>query len=128
MELFRGKIKYGSFEPAPGFENVTDSARLCGSYQQLGYWANNFDDFASTVVVLWDLMVVNNWHVFLQAYKEVMGKTFSVFGKLDRRTKVNYSLTVSSLIPLVHYGTKPGRFETSNLSLSHELESERANE
>ena len=40
----------------------------CGTYEQLGYWSNNFDDFASSLVVLWNLMVVNNWHVFLEAY------------------------------------------------------------
>ncbi|XP_070581393.1 two pore channel protein 2-like [Ptychodera flava] len=40
----------------------------CGTYQELEYWPNNFDDFAAALVVLWDLMVVNNWQVFLQAY------------------------------------------------------------
>lgn len=79
MELFRGMIKFDTFGPQPGFANVTPDAHECGSYQQLGYWPNNFNDFASTIVVLWDLMVVNNWHVFLTAYKEVSGRWSQLF-------------------------------------------------
>ncbi|KAK6169402.1 hypothetical protein SNE40_020466 [Patella caerulea] len=64
MELFHDAIKYHG--------NSTQNGSVlpyeCGSYQQLDYWANNFDDFAASVVVLWDIMVVNNWHVFLAAY------------------------------------------------------------
>lgn len=62
MELFHGAIV---------FNNVTDSNATfdCGTYRQLQYWANNFDDFAASVVVLWDVMVVNNWMVFLAAYR-----------------------------------------------------------
>ncbi|KAL8606785.1 hypothetical protein ACOMHN_049614 [Nucella lapillus] len=62
MELFQDVIK---------FHNITDSNQTfeCGSYQQLQYWSNNFDDFASSLMVLWDVMVVNNWMVFLDAYR-----------------------------------------------------------
>jgi two pore calcium channel protein 2 len=35
----------------------------------MGYYPNNFNDFAASLVVLWDVMVVNNWFVFLDAYK-----------------------------------------------------------
>ena len=48
---------------------VNDSAKdECGSYDNLGYYANNFNDFASTLVVLWDIMIVNNWYVFLNKF------------------------------------------------------------
>uniref|UniRef100_A0A6Q2ZK44 Ion transport domain-containing protein n=1 Tax=Esox lucius TaxID=8010 RepID=A0A6Q2ZK44_ESOLU len=40
----------------------------CGSYEQLGYWSNNFDDFASALVLLYNIMMMNNWNVFLDAY------------------------------------------------------------
>ncbi|XP_023683118.1 two pore channel protein 2-like isoform X3 [Paramormyrops kingsleyae] len=46
----------------------SNSSAECGSYEQLGYWPNNFDDFASALVLLYNVMVVNNWHVFLEAY------------------------------------------------------------
>lgn len=34
-----------------------------GTAGTVGYWANNFNDFSSGVVVLFELMVVNNWYV-----------------------------------------------------------------
>ncbi|XP_016396278.1 two pore calcium channel protein 2-like [Sinocyclocheilus rhinocerous] len=40
----------------------------CGTFEQLEYWPNNFDDFASSLVLLYNIMVVNNWHVFTDAY------------------------------------------------------------
>ena len=70
IEIFNGAIKYNP-------KNVTDAGELvypCGSYQQLEYWANNFDDFAAAIVVLWDIMVVNNWSVFLSAYKNSLSQ------------------------------------------------------
>ncbi|KAK2869490.1 hypothetical protein Q7C36_001361 [Tachysurus vachellii] len=50
-------------------ENSTSNFTMeCGSYEQLEYWPNNFDDFASSLVLLYDVMVVNNWQVFMDAY------------------------------------------------------------
>ncbi|XP_036442423.1 two pore calcium channel protein 2 [Colossoma macropomum] len=70
--LFHGAI------PPPGgpsmvsnssIENGTSNFTMeCGSYEQLEYWPNNFDDFASSLVLLYDVMVVNNWQVFMDAY------------------------------------------------------------
>ena len=40
----------------------------CGTYENLTYYANNFHDFASSLVVLWDVMVVNNWYVYLEKF------------------------------------------------------------
>ncbi|CAF3479373.1 unnamed protein product [Rotaria sp. Silwood1] len=62
MWLFRGVIK------APTESDLVNAT--CGSYQQSNYWANNFDDFFSTVVILYDVMLVNNWGVFLSALRE----------------------------------------------------------
>ncbi|CAF4462232.1 unnamed protein product [Rotaria socialis] len=62
MWLFQGVIK-------PPTESDLVNA-TCGSYQQSNYWANNFDDFFSTVVILYDVMLVNNWGVFLIALRE----------------------------------------------------------
>ncbi|KAK3582045.1 hypothetical protein CHS0354_025650 [Potamilus streckersoni] len=69
IELFYGVIEY---KPQNN-TNVTNMPE-CGSYAQLEYWANNFDDFAAALVVLWDIMVVNNWHVFLEAYSAATTK------------------------------------------------------
>jgi len=65
------------------FDGVTNPATVganktrlysqeCGTFDQLEYYANNFDDFGAALVVLWDLMVVNNWHVFLKEYAKVV--------------------------------------------------------
>ncbi|XP_044292528.1 two pore calcium channel protein 2 isoform X2 [Varanus komodoensis] len=67
MELFRGTI------PSPGNSSLVNTTAgnatfQCGTYEQLQYWPNNFDDFAAALVTLWDVMVVNNWQVFLDAY------------------------------------------------------------
>ena len=40
----------------------------CGSYEQLEYYSYNFHDFAASLVILWNVMVVNNWSVFLDAF------------------------------------------------------------
>uniref|UniRef100_A0A8D0ASV2 Two pore channel protein 2 n=1 Tax=Sander lucioperca TaxID=283035 RepID=A0A8D0ASV2_SANLU len=47
--------------------NITSSME-CGTYEQLGYWPNNFDDFAASLILLYDVMVVNNWQAFMDAY------------------------------------------------------------
>ncbi|KAM3918142.1 two pore channel protein 2 [Leptodactylus fuscus] len=67
IDLFKGVIpnprNTSSFD-----EGSSNESLLCGSYEQLEYWPNNFDDFAAALVTLWNVMVVNNWQVFLEAY------------------------------------------------------------
>ena len=38
------------------------------AYDGLLYYGNNFHDFASSLVTLWDVMVVNNWFIFLDKF------------------------------------------------------------
>lgn len=55
MELFYGKLK-------------PDNEELQGTtYSESDYWANNFDNVFSSFVVLFELMVVNNWYVTADA-------------------------------------------------------------
>lgn len=69
--LFEGAIK-----PPPhssvsnsSMENVTSNyTMVCGTYEQLEYWPNNFDDFAAAIILLYDVMIVNNWQAFIEAY------------------------------------------------------------
>uniref|UniRef100_A0AAQ4P9S7 Ion transport domain-containing protein n=1 Tax=Gasterosteus aculeatus aculeatus TaxID=481459 RepID=A0AAQ4P9S7_GASAC len=50
-------------------ENITSNFSMeCGTYEQLEYWPNNFDDFAAAIMLLYNVMVVNNWQAFLEAY------------------------------------------------------------
>ncbi|XP_058257045.1 two pore channel protein 2 [Hemibagrus wyckioides] len=69
--LFQGAITppLSSVANSSSSENGTSNFTMeCGSYEQLEYWPNNFDDFASSLVLLYDVMVVNNWQVFMDAY------------------------------------------------------------
>ncbi|KAM6160177.1 two pore channel protein 2 [Erethizon dorsatum] len=76
ISLFRGTIvaPFGNSSLAPG--NVSAS---CGSFEQLEYWANNFDDFAAALVTLWNVMVVNNWQVILDAYERYVGPWSKIY-------------------------------------------------
>ncbi|XP_034723662.1 two pore calcium channel protein 2 isoform X2 [Etheostoma cragini] len=68
--LFEGAIKPPPEMSVPSnssMGNITSSVE-CGSYEQLGYWPNNFDDFAASLILLYDVMVVNNWQAFMDAY------------------------------------------------------------
>ncbi|KAK9542513.1 hypothetical protein VZT92_000369 [Zoarces viviparus] len=50
-------------------ENITSNFSMqCGTYEQLEYWPNNFDDFAAAIILLYNVMIVNNWQAFLEAY------------------------------------------------------------
>uniref|UniRef100_A0A672H2C5 Two pore channel protein 2 n=1 Tax=Salarias fasciatus TaxID=181472 RepID=A0A672H2C5_SALFA len=50
-------------------ENITSNFSVeCGTYEQLNYWPNNFDDFAAAIILLYDVMIVNNWQAFMDAY------------------------------------------------------------
>ncbi|XP_068594473.1 two pore channel protein 2 [Brachionichthys hirsutus] len=70
--LFEGAIKppQGMSVLSNGsMENITSNVSMeCGTYEQLEYWPNNFDDFAAAIVLLYDVMVINNWQVFLNVY------------------------------------------------------------
>uniref|UniRef100_A0A672GTC1 Two pore channel protein 2 n=1 Tax=Salarias fasciatus TaxID=181472 RepID=A0A672GTC1_SALFA len=49
--------------------NITSNFSVeCGTYEQLNYWPNNFDDFAAAIILLYDVMIVNNWQAFMDAY------------------------------------------------------------
>ena len=53
------------------FTDVDGPSTKCGhtpAYDGLLYFANNFHDFASSLVTLWDVMVVNNWFIFLDKF------------------------------------------------------------
>ena len=57
MELFYDV--YGPSDPKGSY--IPD-------YDKLEYFGNNFRDFASSLVTLWDVMVVNNWFIFLDKF------------------------------------------------------------
>uniref|UniRef100_A0A8C5L107 Two pore channel protein 2 n=1 Tax=Jaculus jaculus TaxID=51337 RepID=A0A8C5L107_JACJA len=76
ISLFQGTIV-----APPGNSSLgpANSSAPCGSFEQLEYWANNFDDFAAALITLWNVMVVNNWQVFLDAYRRHAGPWSKVY-------------------------------------------------
>ncbi|XP_038048853.1 two pore calcium channel protein 2-like [Patiria miniata] len=100
MELFRGTIRIESTN------SVNRTKAECGSYSQLEYWANNFDDFAAALVVLFDVMVVNNWHVFLKAYADATSKWSYLFFIAWYFVSVLVCLNVFTALILENFITK----------------------
>ncbi|CAH8581830.1 unnamed protein product [Schistosoma turkestanicum] len=74
MNLFHDVIKY---------RNSTNSSNPepypCGTYQELQYWSINFNDFAASLVLLWDLMVVNNWQIIVIAYQQAVNRWIHIY-------------------------------------------------
>uniref|UniRef100_A0A8C3Y6N1 Ion transport domain-containing protein n=1 Tax=Catharus ustulatus TaxID=91951 RepID=A0A8C3Y6N1_CATUS len=69
LVIHRGLCSHQPVISCSAANTTHDNGTLqCGTYEQLEYWPNNFDDFAAAVVTLWDVMVVNNWQVFLDAF------------------------------------------------------------
>ncbi|XP_062405531.1 two pore channel protein 2-like isoform X2 [Sardina pilchardus] len=68
--LFKGAISPPTNDSTNSSMEIVSAnfSMLCGTYEQLEYWPNNFDDFASSLVLLYNIMVVNNWHVFTDAF------------------------------------------------------------
>jgi hypothetical protein len=56
MEMFAGRMHY------------TIEAVQLSSYGQARYYENNFDNIYSTFMVLFELMVVNNWNIIMEGY------------------------------------------------------------
>ncbi|XP_056383547.1 two pore channel protein 2 isoform X2 [Hyla sarda] len=67
IDLFQGVIP-NPRNASSSNDSSSNKTSECGTFEQLEYWPNNFDDFAAALVTLWDVMVVNNWQVFLDAY------------------------------------------------------------
>ena len=53
-------------------KKVVDGKRQkeCGTFEELEFFANNFKDFYAAIILLWDLMIVNDWNVFVEAYRK----------------------------------------------------------
>ncbi|XP_064169569.1 two pore channel protein 2-like isoform X2 [Anguilla rostrata] len=78
--LFQGAITVPpTMRNSSTINGTSNSTAACGSYEQLGYWPNNFDDFASSLVLLYNIMVVNNWQVFMDAYSRYTSEWSKVY-------------------------------------------------
>lgn len=76
MQLFAKNYTLEQISPSQCTDHLLD-AKKCTQYQQLNYYANNFHDFSAALVVLWDVMVVNNWYIFLNGYLWMTGTAWA---------------------------------------------------
>ena len=67
MMLFGGKIRYSSV-----VLNGTEFA-------ESDYYANNFNDFTSSLITLFELLVVNNWQVLMDGFVRVTSPSYRWF-------------------------------------------------
>ncbi|XP_071942625.1 two pore channel protein 2-like [Antedon mediterranea] len=100
--VFNGKITFKDRD----MNRTTE----CGTYEQLNYWANNFDDFAAALVVLWDVMLVNNWHIFLEAYKVYVSKWAQIYFILWYFVSVLVCLNLFAALIIENFITKWDRY------------------
>eukprot|EP01006_Ploeotia_vitrea_P039776 TRINITY_DN66376_c5_g1_i2.p1 TRINITY_DN66376_c5_g1~~TRINITY_DN66376_c5_g1_i2.p1 ORF type:complete len:829 (-),score=434.81 TRINITY_DN66376_c5_g1_i2:379-2865(-) len=63
METLSGKITY---EKQAELTDLFTRERLV--YAADNYWENNFNDLTHSLVTLWELMIVNNWYITMNAY------------------------------------------------------------
>lgn len=72
MELFHGKIQYfPANSNAPHALECGNPALKDSLFARGRYCKNNFNDFASSFIVLMELTVVNQWHVFANGFANV---------------------------------------------------------
>lgn len=71
MNLFAGKItdQYVYDDGSPEAESFCGNIKLKGSaFFDHKYCLNNFNDLTSSLIVLFELLVVNQWHVITEGY------------------------------------------------------------
>ena len=96
MESFKDKIRFFG----PETYNTTDPAKQwCGNmalkdstFYKEKYCANNFNDIGSAFIVLFELLVVNQWHVITEGF------VFATGSKAARIFFIFYHLTCVILI------------------------------
>lgn len=69
MELFAGKITRDKKLP-----ELKDTPWVADDY-----WENNFNRLSNSFVTLWELMVVNNWYIIMEAYATVTTRWARLF-------------------------------------------------
>ena len=113
--------------------NNSSNAQKCGSYEYLEYYSYNFHDFAASLVLLWNIMVVNNWYVFLDAFSRATNKLAQLY--FIAWWLVAVIITVNLFISLVievfitrweayHGSRKKGRQNANNMQYRGSITSE----
>ncbi|KAM7394820.1 hypothetical protein PAMP_021600 [Pampus punctatissimus] len=80
MELFKGKVKfYGSDSSDPAKAYCGNPLLKGTAFAQLNYCKNNFNNVASSFILLVELTVVNQWHVLSSGFTTVTHVAARIF-------------------------------------------------
>lgn len=116
MEAFQGLIKYSPY-------NITNNASLiCGNPALTGsefardrYCSNNFNNIMKSFVLLFELTVVNQWHVLTSGFVLVTHKAARIYFFMFHLTCVVIILNIFTAFILeafiLEYNFSKGKFE-----------------
>ncbi|XP_076314233.1 uncharacterized protein LOC143226748 [Tachypleus tridentatus] len=119
MEIFKEKIQYF------GYDSTLDPSLLyCGnpklnntSFYTSHYCSNNFNNIMNSMVVLFELMVVNQWHVLTSGFVLVTGKFARLYFFLFHLTCVIIVLNIFTAFVLeafiLEYSFSKSRLESA---------------
>ncbi|XP_048585787.1 two pore calcium channel protein 1 isoform X3 [Nematostella vectensis] len=119
IELFGGLI----LKEAPTNDNSTVNSTFCGNIKLKGsdfyqdrYCSNNFDDILKAMKLLFDLTVVNQWHVITQGFVLVTNKWarlyFLSFHMICVIVVLNIFVAFILEAFMLEYSISHGKFET----------------
>ncbi|KAJ3445636.1 two pore channel [Anaeramoeba flamelloides] len=60
-------------------QNIYKKKLIGTSYDQNNYYANNFDTFWNSLIIIFELAIVNNWHVFAEAFVILTNKSLRIY-------------------------------------------------
>ncbi|XP_071079972.1 two pore calcium channel protein 1-like [Haliotis cracherodii] len=97
MEIFNNKIQYFGYNESMQLENH----RYCGNpalkgslFYKSQYCSNNFNDLLKSIVLLFELTVVNQWHVLTSGFVLVTNKAARIYFFLFHLTCVVLVLNI----------------------------------
>ena len=89
MEAWGGNIYEGNHsvpgqlyddQSAYALDLLTGNPKLVGTdYADTGYYANNFNNIVSAFVLLFELMVVNNWQILAEGFIATSSKAARIY-------------------------------------------------
>ncbi|XP_023225433.1 two pore calcium channel protein 1-like isoform X2 [Centruroides sculpturatus] len=95
MEVFQNKITYHGYNETDPSEMFCGNPKLNGSaFYNSRYCSNNFNNIFNAMVILFELMVVNQWHILTSGFVIVTSKAARIYFFLFHLTCVIIVLNI----------------------------------
>ncbi|XP_074647512.1 uncharacterized protein LOC141903307 [Tubulanus polymorphus] len=119
MELYGGLIKYNEYNG-----NVSEEHSFCGNtalnnsdYYKFHYCGNNFNNILHSLIVLFELMYVNQWHVITQGFvlvTNVWARIYFIsFHMICVLLVLNIFVAFVLEVFILEYNLSKGKFESA---------------